>query len=191
MACLLCPHLNIRFKCITSSCPHLNVRFKCITSYVCLTQVMVFDIGGALFGLSTLAGLVTPEGTVPGTLSTYLAAAAGDCLLVHCQALYLPTLPPQQVVVYLYSARHSIYLPCSRSRWLFICLPSCWFVCLSKTIWLYHRRGHHWLIAGIIRASAYRDDVACTVATSSPRFFELQDLNPPTVLLITSWLVWF
>lgn len=43
---------------------------------------MVFDIGGALFGLSTLAGLVTPEGTVPGTLSTYLAAAAGDCSFV-------------------------------------------------------------------------------------------------------------
>eukprot|EP00878_Enallax_costatus_P005110 GHUV01005372.1.p1 GENE.GHUV01005372.1~~GHUV01005372.1.p1 ORF type:complete len:538 (+),score=89.65 GHUV01005372.1:187-1800(+) len=41
--------------------------------------VMVFDIGGAMFGLGNLAGLVK-DGQVPGAVVTYLAAALGTAL---------------------------------------------------------------------------------------------------------------
>ncbi len=41
-------------------------------------QVMIFDIGGAMYGLGNLAGLVK-DGAVPGAIATYLSAAAGAC----------------------------------------------------------------------------------------------------------------
>ncbi|EFN53511.1 hypothetical protein CHLNCDRAFT_136863 [Chlorella variabilis] len=43
------------------------------------TLVMIFDIGGAMFGLGNLAGLVR-DGHVPGAVWTYLAASAGTAL---------------------------------------------------------------------------------------------------------------
>lgn len=41
--------------------------------------VMVFDIGGAMYGLGNLAGLVK-DGAIPGATRCYLAAAAGTAL---------------------------------------------------------------------------------------------------------------
>jgi len=41
--------------------------------------VMVFDIGGAMFGLGNLAGLVK-DGHIPGATRAYLAACAGTAL---------------------------------------------------------------------------------------------------------------
>ncbi|KAF6263362.1 hypothetical protein COO60DRAFT_1621686 [Scenedesmus sp. NREL 46B-D3] len=41
--------------------------------------VMIFDIGGAMFGLGNLAGLVK-DGQVPGAVVTYLSAAASTAL---------------------------------------------------------------------------------------------------------------
>jgi AGZA family xanthine/uracil permease-like MFS transporter len=46
---------------------------------VAYTLVMIFDIGGAMFGLGNLAGLLR-DGAVPGAIYTYLAAAAGTAL---------------------------------------------------------------------------------------------------------------
>ncbi|GBF95930.1 guanine permease [Raphidocelis subcapitata] len=43
------------------------------------TLVMVFDIGGAMFGLGNLAGLVK-DGAIPGATRCYLAAAAATAL---------------------------------------------------------------------------------------------------------------
>jgi AGZA family xanthine/uracil permease-like MFS transporter len=43
------------------------------------TLVMVFDIGGAMFGLGNLAGLVK-DGAIPGATRAYLAAAAATAL---------------------------------------------------------------------------------------------------------------
>jgi hypothetical protein len=37
---------------------------------------MIFDIGGAMYGLGNLAGLVQ-DGQVPGAVATYLSAAVG------------------------------------------------------------------------------------------------------------------
>mmetsp|Transcript_7551 Transcript_7551/g.20098 ORF Transcript_7551/g.20098 Transcript_7551/m.20098 type:complete len:506 (-) Transcript_7551:990-2507(-) len=51
--------------------------YSAVLAYV---LVMVFDIGGAIFGLATLSGLVEADGTVHGTLTTYLAAAGGSAL---------------------------------------------------------------------------------------------------------------
>eukprot|EP00879_Flechtneria_rotunda_P020882 GHRR01021987.1.p1 GENE.GHRR01021987.1~~GHRR01021987.1.p1 ORF type:complete len:391 (+),score=87.50 GHRR01021987.1:88-1260(+) len=56
---------------------HLNpAAWSAVLAY---TLVMVFDIGGAMFGLGNLAGLVT-DGSVPGAVVTYLAAALGTAL---------------------------------------------------------------------------------------------------------------
>lgn len=46
---------------------------------VAYTLVMTFDIGGALFGLGNLAGLVK-DGDIPGATVAYLAAAVGTAL---------------------------------------------------------------------------------------------------------------
>jgi hypothetical protein len=38
---------------------------------------MIFDIGGAMYGLGNLAGLVR-NGAVPGAVATYLSASIGE-----------------------------------------------------------------------------------------------------------------
>ncbi len=38
---------------------------------------MIFDIGGAMYGLGNLAGLVR-DGSVPGAVAAYLSASAGE-----------------------------------------------------------------------------------------------------------------
>lgn len=40
-------------------------------------MVMIFDIGGAIFGLGNLAGLVK-DNSVPGSEAAYLSAAVGE-----------------------------------------------------------------------------------------------------------------
>lgn len=41
---------------------------------------MIFDVGGAMFGLCNLAGLVGADGYIPGSTSTFLAASVGTAL---------------------------------------------------------------------------------------------------------------
>eukprot|EP00955_Chlamydomonas_euryale_P083733 363885-Chlamydomonas_euryale.AAC.33 len=58
----------------------LPIPWSTPTQVVAYTLVMVFDIGGALFGLSSLAGLLDDGGTVKGATVAYLASAAGSAV---------------------------------------------------------------------------------------------------------------
>ncbi|KAI8466102.1 MAG: permease family-domain-containing protein [Monoraphidium minutum] len=50
--------------------------WNAVTAY---SLVMIFDIGGVMFGLGNLAGIVK-DGTIPGATTCYLAACAGTAL---------------------------------------------------------------------------------------------------------------
>lgn len=49
-----------------------------------LSQVMIFDIGGAVYGLAALAGIAEPStGHVPGAHIAFLAAAGGEFFMLQ------------------------------------------------------------------------------------------------------------
>lgn len=75
---LALPHLQIfhlDFSDLFSKAPN-PAAWSAVLAY---SLVMIFDIGGAMFGLGNLAGLVQ-NGNVPGSVVTYLSAAAGTAL---------------------------------------------------------------------------------------------------------------
>lgn len=49
------------------------------SAVIAYTLVIIFDVGGCMFGLGTLAGLVKEGGAIEGSVWIYLAAAAGAC----------------------------------------------------------------------------------------------------------------
>ena len=56
---------------------HLKVMLPAIASFV---FIGIFDVSGVMFGLSALGDLMSPDGTIPGSLWGFLAAAAGTIL---------------------------------------------------------------------------------------------------------------
>lgn len=75
---LALPHLqlfSLDFSDLFSASPS-PAAWSAVLAY---SLVMIFDIGGAMFGLGNLAGLVQ-DGQVPGAVWTYLAAAGGTAL---------------------------------------------------------------------------------------------------------------
>lgn len=72
------PHLQL-FKLDFSDLFCASPNPAAWSAVLAYTLVMVFDVGGAMFGLGNLAGLVR-GGNVPGAVVTYLAAAAGTAI---------------------------------------------------------------------------------------------------------------
>lgn len=73
------PHLEIfklDFSDLFSRTGFNATAWSAVLAY---SLVMIFDIGGAMFGLGNLAGLVK-DGHVPGAVVTYLSAALGTAL---------------------------------------------------------------------------------------------------------------
>lgn len=71
------PHLRIgTFDWTSLFVTPTGGAWNAVTAY---SLVMVFDIGGAMFGLGNLAGLVK-EGQIPGATRCYLAACVGTAL---------------------------------------------------------------------------------------------------------------
>lgn len=59
--------------------PVLAMQPDALSAVGAYALVMIFDIGGAMYGLGNLAGLVK-DGAVPGAIACYLSAAAGTAL---------------------------------------------------------------------------------------------------------------
>lgn len=74
---LALPHLQI-FQ-LDFSDLFKNPKPAAWSAVLAYSLVMIFDIGGAMFGLGNLAGLVK-DGQVPGAIVTYLSAALGTAL---------------------------------------------------------------------------------------------------------------
>eukprot|EP00798_Chlamydomonas_sp_ICE-L_P026860 gene26860-4464_t len=62
-----------------------------VTAYA---LVMIFDIGGAMYGLGKLANLVGDDHQVPGAVSAYVSAAVGSALGAFTVTLMLPCSDP-------------------------------------------------------------------------------------------------
>lgn len=58
----------------------LGMEPEALSAVVAYSLVMIFDIGGAMYGLANLGNLVQEDGTVPGSIATYLSAAVGTCI---------------------------------------------------------------------------------------------------------------
>lgn len=64
---------------LTRTPPLLCAMLCYLDQVLAYTLVMIFDIGGALFGLGSLAGLLE-NGKMAGATAAYLAAAAGSAI---------------------------------------------------------------------------------------------------------------
>ena len=76
----MCRHVLVLRACPNPAPPAVHRCSAPRAAILAYTLVMIFDIGGAMFGLAKLGGLVTSDNRVPGAMPTFLAAAVGTAV---------------------------------------------------------------------------------------------------------------